>query len=282
MILTSCSDAARGASNQNNVIYTDTLPISRWQLPDSLSFCGESVPLADPEVRERAEREFYINLQTPGQIVLYLKRSARWFPMFERIIREEKMPDDMKYVSIAESALYMSKSPKDAVGLWQIIPNTARAMGLIVNEMVDERRHPEKSTRAAMRYLRQGYTATGSWTNAAAGYNMGHENFAENQRYQGVKDFYDLFLNEETSRYVLRIAIIKHIVEHAHEYGIVIPQDERYNPAPVKAIAQTEAVENLAQWASEHRTTYKDVKINNPWILGRSLPEGTWLLAVSQ
>lgn len=273
VILTSCSDTARGAYDQSNVIHTDTLPISRWQLPDALSFCGEWVPIGDLEVRERAEREFYINLQTPGQIVLYLKRSARWFPMFERIIREEKMPSDMKFLSIAESALYMSKSPRDAVGLWQFIPGTARAMGLIVNENVDERRHPEKSTRAAMRYLRQGFNATGSWTNAAAGYNMGHENFIENQRYQNAKDYYDLFLNEETSRYILRIAVIKHIIEHAHEYGIIIPQEERYNPTPVKLIAVTHPIDNLAQWARDHGTTYKDVKLNNPWILNRTLPD---------
>ena len=151
------NDSAQSNAFRN----ADTLSISTWKAPSDLTFCGEKVPVDDPEVRERLEREFYVNVQSPGQIILYIKRSARYFPMYERLLRENKMPDDLKYVSVAESALYMSKSPKDAVGLWQFIPGTARAMGLIVNDLVDERRNPERSTAAALKYLRSGFDSNG-------------------------------------------------------------------------------------------------------------------------
>ncbi|HCN04445.1 MAG TPA: murein transglycosylase [Bacteroidetes bacterium] len=270
VILLACTDLAHGAGEDH---VRDTLNIAKVSIPEKLSFCGEEVPMDIAEVRERVEREFYINLQTPGQIILYLKRSARYFPTFEKLLKEANAPDDLKYLSVAESALYMARSPKDAVGLWQFIPGTARAMGLLVNDDVDERRHIERSTRAAIAYLKSGYDSNGSWTNAAAGYNMGHGSFAENMRYQGKKDFYDIFLNEETSRYILRIAVIKHLMEQAHTYGIIVPEESRYAPEQTRVIRERSAISNLAQWATDHGSTYKDVKLLNPWILKRSLPD---------
>lgn len=265
-----CGDIAKGGEADHTSAAIQ--PISEWKLPSSLDFCGEAVPLNIPEVRERAEREFYVNLQTPGQIILYLKRSGRYFPMYERILKEEHAPADLQYLSVAESALIMSRSPKDAVGLWQFIPATAKQFGLIVNDYVDERRHPVKSTRAAIAYLRQGYEASGSWTNSAAGYNMGHASFQENMQYQGKKNFFDLYLNEETSRYILRIAVIKHIMTHAREYGIVVHDHDKYREESTRTISVSEAIPNLADWAAEHGTSYKDVKLLNPWIIARQLP----------
>lgn len=262
------NDSARSSVAQRS----DTLMISQWKAPPDLTFCGEKVPVDDPEVRERLEREFYVNIQSPGQIILYLKRSARYFPMYERLLRKHRMPDDLKYVSVAESALYMSKSPKDAVGLWQFMPATARAMGLIVNEQVDERRHPEKSTVAALNYLRAGYDSNGSWTNAAAGYNMGHTNFNGHRKFQGTKEFYNLYLNEETSRYILRIAMVKYLMENAAKFGIVVPSEERYQPVAARVVTEKNAVANLSSWAEAQGTTYRQVKLLNPWILGRGLP----------
>ncbi|NQW30302.1 MAG: lytic transglycosylase domain-containing protein [Ignavibacteria bacterium] len=251
-----------------------------WELPEKLTFCGEEVPLDIPEVKERAEREFLLNLQSKGQIVLYMKRSGRFFPMYERVLKELQLPDDLKYVSVAESALFMARSSKDAVGLWQFMPATARAMGLVVTDQVDERRHPEKSTYAAAKYLKAGYQSNGSWTNAAAGYNMGHENFSENTRYQQASDFYSLYLNEETSRYVLRIAVIKHILEHAAEHGVILPQNGKYVEQSCRIITERESIPSMSQWAQDHGSNYKDVKLLNPWILGRTLPTpskgGSW------
>lgn len=260
--------------------------LSTLTLPSKLSFCGEEVPLDEPEVRERAEREFYMLLQQPGQLVLYIKRAGKYFDMYDRVIKENNLPPDLKYVSVAESALYMARSSKGAVGLWQFMEGTARAMGLTVNEYVDERRNPEKSTYAAMKYLQSGYRNTGSWTLAAAGYNMGHGGLAENIDYQLVKSFYDLYLNEETSRYILRIVIIKELMENCAKYGFNVSNDDKYSPDSTKMISVPYPVENLAEWAISNNTTYKDVKILNPWILKRSLPAPPsgkpWQIAIPQ
>jgi len=258
--------------------------IASLKLPKHLEWCGERVPLDIDEVRERAEREFYLLLQRPGQLMLYIKRAGRYFPMFERIIKKNKMPDDLKYLSVAESALYMSRSSKGAVGLWQFIPSTARHYGLIVNDLVDERRNVEKSTKAAMRYLKQGYKSHKSWMMAAAGYNMGHTNLKYSADLQGSRNYFDLFLNDETSRYIFRIVIIKELMKHAAKYGLIVPDDEKYKPYKSKNVLVGRKVSNIAVWAKKHGTTYKYVKLYNPWILKRSLPKppnkGVWVVKI--
>lgn len=246
--------------------------LASLKFPENLSFCGERVPLEIPEVRERAEREFYLNLQSPGQLILYIKRAGRYFPMFEKILKQENAPDDLKFLAVAESALYMARSTKDAVGMWQFIPATGKRMGLQIDEYVDERRHPEKSTRAAIEYLKSGYKKYKSWTLAAAGYNMGHENVGDNLDFQSKDSFYDLYLNEETSRYVLRIAIVKELMEHAEKYGLSLDNQSVYKDGDTKLVSCDAAINDLSEWAIKHSTTYKDVKILNPWILKRSLP----------
>jgi len=256
----------RGKSNRNFFQY-----ISSLKLPGKLEFCGERVPLEIEEVRERAEREFYLLLQRPGQIILYIKRSGRYFPMFERILKQNKMPDDLKYLSVAESALYMARSPKNAVGLWQFIPSTAKKMGLIVNKYVDERRNAEKSTYAAVKYLKAGYKAHHSWLLAAAGYNMGHLNMQRHILYQNKNNYFDLFMNEETSRYILRIVIIKELMANAKKYGLVLNKKDLYKPYIVKKI-KVKSIKDIASWAKAKGTSYKYVKLLNPWILKRKLP----------
>ncbi len=258
--------------------------LSNVKLPEHLEWCGERIPLEIPEVRERAEREFYLLLQRPGQLILYIKRSGRYFPVFERIIKEKRMPDDLKYLSVAESALYMSRSSKGAVGLWQFIPSTARMHGLIVNNFVDERRNVEKSTKAAMEYLKQGYKKYKSWMMAAAGYNMGHSNLKFSADLQESRNYFDLFLNDETSRYIFRIVIIKELMINAAKYGLNIPDDEKYKPHKTRKIIVGEKIPNIAAWAKKNGTTYKYVKLYNPWILKRSLPKppnkGVWVIEI--
>ncbi|GAB1431311.1 lytic transglycosylase domain-containing protein [Ignavibacteria bacterium] len=246
--------------------------LCKLRLPDNLSFCGERVPLEIPEVRERAEREFFLNLQSPGQIILYAKRAGRYFPLFEKILKTEGVPDDLKYLALAESALFMARSPKDAVGLWQFIPATGKRMGLQIDEYVDERRNPEKSTAAAVEYLRSGYKASGGWTLTAAGYNMGHENLRENLAFQNKDNFYDLYLNEETSRYILRIAIIKEILGNPAKYGLLLDADDVYTPQKTRTVEWSDDIPSVSEWATSQGTTYKDVKLLNPWILKRNLP----------
>jgi len=283
LINVSCSQEKEQPKPQN--IETNYYAfISQLKVPEKLEFCGERVPLEIPEVKERAEREFYLLLQTPGQIILYIKRSGKYFPIFEKYLKEQNLPDDIKYLSVAESALYMARSPKDAVGLWQFIPSTAKKFGLLIDDYVDERKHPEKSTEVALKYLNQGFKAHQSWTLAAAGYNMGQEGVANSLDFQTKNNFYDLFLNDETSRYILRIILIKELMSNASKYGFKISSNDIYKPDSYKLIDEKDAIPNLAEWAKSHNASYKDIKLLNPWILQKSLPlphKGkSWCIAV--
>lgn len=273
LLVISCKDSKELKSQTYKELPTQfNAYLSTLQIPTKLDFCGERIPIEIPEVKERVEREFYLLLQQPGQVILYLKRAGRYFPTFESILKDENVPDDLKYLSVAESALYMSRSAKGAVGLWQFMESTAKAMGLQVDENVDERRNPEKSTYAACKYLKQGFNKHKSWVMAAAGYNMGHTGVDENKEFQGVKDYFELFLNEETSRYIFRIVVIKEIMTHPEKYGFILKPDQLYQPEKVKTVKVEKGIDNIAEWAKSQGTTYKDVKLLNPWILKRSLP----------
>ncbi|MCX7880105.1 MAG: lytic transglycosylase domain-containing protein [Ignavibacteria bacterium] len=247
--------------------------LSKIKVPKKLEFCGEVVSLDNPILLERAEREFYINLQSPAQIILYLKRSARFFPLFDSIFKKHNIPEDMKYLAVAESGLQNVVSPKLAHGIWQFIPSTATEYKLQVDEFVDERLNIYKSTEAACRYLRQAYDRFGSWSLAAAAYNMGFTNLADNIQFQGSNNYFELFLNEETWRFVFRILIIKELMVNHKKYGFDIPPAEYYHPIRTKKIVWKDEIPNLAEWAREQGTTYIWVKYLNPWILKRKLPK---------
>jgi peptidoglycan lytic transglycosylase D len=273
IVFFSCGDSTRLESDTNKNSSNEYLrQLSHYELPEKLDFCGEEVPLEIEEVRERAEREFYLLLQKPGQIILYLKRSGRLFPMYDSLLKLNDAPSDIKYLSVAESALYMSRSSKGAMGLWQFMKRTGKSMGLKVNDYVDERRHPAKSTDAGIKYLQQGYDRHKSWILAAAGYNMGSGRVASNLSYQSADDFFDLFLNEETSRYILRIVIIKELMMNSEKYGFDFDQDDLYKPYETTNVVVKGSVSDISAWAQAHGTTYKYIKILNPWILKRKLP----------
>lgn len=247
--------------------------ISILRLPQKLDFAGEPVPLEDPEVRKRMDREFLLNLQWDGQVMLYLKRSGEYFEMYDRILKEEGAPNDLKYLSVAESALFQAQSSKGAVGLWQFIPETGRRYGLKIDDYVDERRHPEKSTRAAIRLLKDNYKRFGSWGLSAAAYNMGEAAVQDDISFQGGRTYYDLYLNEETSRYLFRVVALKEILSHPERYGYFLKKDDYYAMPPTRTVTVDQEITNLAQWAQSQGTSYKNVKLLNPWILKRSLPK---------
>ncbi len=247
--------------------------ITTFRLPAHLDFAGEPMPLDDPFVYRRMDREFLLNLQWDGQVMLYLKRSGIYFPLFEKILREEGAPDDLKYLAVAESALHMAQSPRGAVGLWQFVEETARRNGLRVDEYVDERRDPVKSTRAAIRLLKEDYQQFGSWALAATAYNMGEAGTEENISFQRKDNYYDLYLNEETSRYIFRIVAIKQIMSHPEKYGYFLNDEDYYRPIPSREVVVDEAIPNLALWAEAQGTSYRDVKVLNPWIRKRLLPD---------
>jgi hypothetical protein len=247
--------------------------LSKIKLPESLEFCGEKIYLNNPIMKERAEREFYINLQSPGQLLLYLKRSARYFPIFDSIFKKYNIPDDIKYLAIAESGLQNAMSPKAAYGIWQFIPSTAKEYGLQVDDFVDERLNIYKATDAACRYLKKAYEVFGSWSLACAAYNMGFSNLSDNIDFQNTRNFFELFLNEETSRYIFRIAVIKELLVNHKKYGFVLSPQDYYQPYKVKQVVWSEEIPNLYEWAKKQGTTYFWVKTLNPWILKRSLPK---------
>ncbi|MER3328142.1 MAG: lytic transglycosylase domain-containing protein, partial [Candidatus Kapaibacterium sp.] len=245
--------------------------VSQAGLPETLTLCGEVVDLTDPELRERAEREFLLLMQQSGQVILYLKRAERYFPLFDTYIERFNLPSDLKYVSVAESALYMSRSSAGAEGLWQIMPETGRSLDLRVDEYVDERRHPEKRTVAGLQYLSEGHKKFKSWALAIAGYNRGKNGIANDMNFQMKDKYTDLYLNEETSRYYFRILIIKELMQNPEKYGFDVSNLKGYKDPDTKKIKVDSAIKNIAQWAKENGTDYKTVKLLNPWIVKREL-----------
>lgn len=267
------NDYSTNKSNSPKIILPNLVMV---EFPKELSFCGERVPLENPDIRERAEREFYLLLQQQGQLALYIKRAGKYFPIYSKIIKENNLPEDLKYLSVAESALYQSRSSKSAFGLWQFMEGTAKIYGLRVDKYVDERSHFEKSTRAALKYLDSGQKSLGSWTLAAAGYNMGNAGVRKAMEKQNINNYFDLFLNEETSRFIFRIVIIKELMQNASKYGVDFPMEERYSFGKTKRVKVNGSIPNLYDWARKNNNMYKDIKLLNPWILTDMLPEGQW------
>jgi membrane-bound lytic murein transglycosylase D len=254
--------------------------LSSIETPRELDFAGEEMPIDDPEVRKRFERELLLNLQSDGQIMLYLKRSGEVFDMYDKVLKEAGAPTDLKYLSVAESALFQSQSSAGAVGLWQFIASTGRRYGLRIDEYVDERRHPEKSTRAAARYLMDNYKRYNSWYLAMAAYNMGEGATNDDLTFQRQKSFFDLYVNEETSRYPFRIMAIKEIMSNPRKYGFNLSENDFYRTPKTKKVTVSAAIPNLAAWAESQGSTYKKVKLANPWILKRTLPAGSYEIDV--
>lgn len=251
----------------------------RWALPDSFSFCGEWVPVEQSDVRERLDEIYFGRTGNEERIVLLLKRTRKFFPVFEKILKEMDAPDDLKYLAAAESALRIDMiSNADAGGLWQFIPSTARLWGLTVHKTVDERFHVEKSTRAAITMLKHLREAYGSWCLAAAAYNTGQANLNRVIREQDEENYFDLFLNRETRFYVFHIAVLKHIFEHPERYGCVLEESDYYRPydEATQTVTVRGPIADLGRWAKTAGTNYKTVKLLNYWILKNTLPEGSW------
>jgi membrane-bound lytic murein transglycosylase D len=244
-------------------------------LPDSMEFAGEQVPLSVPDVRERLDREMHINAYWHTNTIFLLKRAHRWLPQIAQILKEEGIPDDFKYIPAIEGAFLNDISPKAAVGFWQFRKDAAREFGLEVNKQVDERYDPLKSTRAACKYLRKAYDKFGSWTLVAASFNRGRAGLLRAMDDQEVDNYYDLMLNDETSRYVFRILAAMEIIEHPNHYGFQVPLDQMYEIEPVKYIEVNEDVANWVDWSKQQGINFKLLKRHNPWIQSTSLKVGT-------
>jgi membrane-bound lytic murein transglycosylase D len=235
-------------------------------IPQHLEFAGEPVPLHNFDVWESFDRELLVNTYWQSQTLLFIKRAARFFPVIEPILKEYGVPDDFKYLALAESGLTNAVSPAGAVGIWQFLAGTARDYGLEVNEEVDERYHLEKSTVAACRFLMESYTKYGNWTMAAASYNAGRRGMDRQIGIQKETDYYDLLLNEETQRYVFRIIAIKMILENPAAYGFYIDESHLYPRIDYVEVPVNHRVPDFADFAKQFNTNYKMLKYLNPWL----------------
>lgn len=237
-----------------------------YDLPANLEFAGEPVPLDIPDVLERLDRELLINIYLHSSTIFLIKRSNRWLPQIEEVLRANNIPGDFKYVPLIESGLLNEVSPKQAVGFWQILKTSGRELGLEINDEVDERYHPLKATEAACKYLNQAYKKFGNWTLVAASYNRGIAGIERALQHQQVESFYDLHLPEETARYVFRILAIKEIIEHPQKYGFNVNPRHLYQPEALRFVEVRETIHDLAQFARQHGANYKLLKRHNPWL----------------
>lgn len=240
-------------------------------LPDSADFAGEPVPLDDPSVRESLDRELTSICFMHGTTLLCIKRSGRWFPMIEKILKEEGLPDDFKYLCVTESSLSNAISPAKAVGFWQFLSATAKNFGLEVTDEVDERYHVEKATRAACKYLKSGKKTLGSWTLAAAGYNMGNAGAQKSVTTQKAKGYWDTYFNPETARYAYRIVAYKLLFENPKKYGVMVSPTELYQPYNYKEVEVTTSIPDLMKFSQDHHISYKTLKEWNPWLRSTKL-----------
>jgi hypothetical protein len=247
------------------------------QFQEPIDFCGESVPLENQEVRERLEKEMLLTLADRPQVILWLKRSRRFMPLIEKELAANGLPEDLKYVAIAESALRPhAGSTAGAIGFWQFMQTTGRKYGLSVNAAIDERRSIYKSTRAAIAYFKFLHEEFQSWTLAAAAYNMGEEGLKSEMLFQEVNDYYRLYLPLETQRYIPRIISAKLILLNPEKYGFKLNEDDYYRPFEFDEIIvrcdQRTPIRLVAQAAG---TYFKQIKDLNPDIRGHYLPAGS-------
>lgn len=241
-------------------------PAVSLNVPEQLTFAGEPVPLNIPDVYERLDKELQINTYFHSNTIFLIKRANRWLPQIEKILRANDVPVDFKYLPLIESNLLNDISPKNAVGYWQILKSAGKENGLEINNEVDERYDPLKATEAACRYLNKAYRKFGNWTLVAASYNRGMAGMQRALDNQKVDTYYDLYLNEETSRYVFRILAIKEIVENPQKYGFRVNPKHLYEEEPLRYVEVDETIKDLVTFAKEHNTNYKLLKRHNPWL----------------
>ncbi|MGB5317762.1 lytic transglycosylase domain-containing protein [Eudoraea sp.] len=240
--------------------------ISAIDIPEDLNFAGESVPQEDPEIMERVDREFLVNTYWQSNALLLMKRAHKYFPVIEPILAKNGIPDDFKYLAVAESGLQNVVSHAGATGFWQIMKATGKEYSLEINANVDERYHLEKSTEVACQYLKKYKEKFGSWTLAAAAYNAGPGAIDKYMGIQQVNDYYDLLLGQETGRYVFRIMAIKEILSNPEKYGFEISKEDMYNAIPTFNVEIDQPVANFADFAQEYEINYKILKRHNPWL----------------
>jgi membrane-bound lytic murein transglycosylase D len=261
------NESKKTNSTENVVPYKVFQPY----IPDTLTFCGEIVPLENFDVYEALDFELIANTYRHSSTIIYIKRANRYFPEIEKTLLKHGIPDDFKYLCVAESGIANVVSPAGAAGFWQFMKATAGEYNLKVDKEVDERYNHEKSLLAAIQYLHKAHTYFGSWTLAAASYNMGMGGLKKDVDFQRVKTYWDLDLNQETARYVYRILALKLIMSNPELYGFDLAEDDLYREIETVEITIDSTISDLVQFAFDNGTNYKMLKYFNPWITGKSL-----------
>jgi hypothetical protein len=257
--------------HSDNILVLENLKekYSIFALPkpsSNIYFANERVPLENPDIWERYDKELLKNTYWQSNTLLLHKRAAKYFPIIEPILKKNNLPDDFKYLALIESGLENVTSPAGAKGFWQIMKSTAKEFNLEVNTEVDERYHIQKSTQAACDFLSSAKGKFGSWTLAAAAYNMGRTGLQKQMNRQKSYTYYDLLLNNETSRYVFRILAIKEIIENPKKYGFQLRTEDLYENIPTYTVMVDSTVSSWADFSREYGINYKILKLHNPWL----------------
>ena len=242
------------------------LRVEALDIPNVMTFAGERVPLQDTDVRERLDREIHVNTYWHSNMLLMIKKANRFFSEIEPLLKKYNLPDDFKYLAVAESGLDNVTSHAGASGFWQFMKATGKEYGLEINNYVDERFNLELATKVAAQYLINSKELFGSWTNAAAAYNAGNAGITKQMKRQDATDYYSLLLNSETGRYVFRILAFKEILSNPEKYGFYVDQQDLYQAIPTKTIIIDTPVEDFAKFAKQQGINYKILKIHNPWL----------------
>ena len=254
---------------------SDTYRIKALKIPDNLTFAGEKVELDKTDIRERIDRELLVNTYWQSNALLWFKRTNKYFPVIEPILKEKGVPDDFKYLSVIESDLRNVTSPAGAKGMWQMLKEAARENGLEVNANVDERYHLEKATRAACDYLIEAKNRLGSWTLAAAAYHAGNYGIEKRLKQQQVTSYYDVLAGENTERYIPRIIAAKEILSNPEKYGFEFDNEDLYELGPTYTVEVDTVITDIASFAKKFGTNYKELKMYNPWLRENKLNNKT-------
>ena len=265
-VFTYSSDELKNEDQNFQEKFNEDYRVYSLNIPEDLTFCGEEVPVYDKDIYERLDRELLVNTYWQSNSMLYHKRASKWFPIIEPILKKNGVPEDFKYLALIESGLMNVVSPAGATGFWQILKTTAQGYGLEVNAYVDERYNVELATEAACKYLKEAHDRYVNWTLAAASYNMGMNGVDRQLKRQKVDSYYDLLLNDETSRYVFRIIAAKEIIENPTKYGFHYRFKDLYMPPETYALKVDTSISDLATFAEMQGVNYKILKIFNPWL----------------
>ncbi|WP_298766485.1 lytic transglycosylase domain-containing protein [uncultured Polaribacter sp.] len=244
----------------------ETYKIKALKLPENLNLAGERVPVEINDVKERMERELLVNTYWQSNGILLIKRANKYFPVLEPLLKKYGLPDDFKFLALAESAFIDETSTAGAAGMWHFMKATGKEYGLEINKNVDERYNIEKSTKVAATYLKKAKNNLGSWTLAAAAYNAGNYGVSKRLKAQEVNNYYDVKLPDETERYVFRILALKEVIGNPKKYGFVFDQEDLYTLKPTKVIKVDTAITNITRFAKRYNLNYKEFKIYNPWL----------------